>query len=135
MERTIAQFGDIFRHNEKEYVLLAQTDLVYAALILSEELTRMTQQISDQIETGGSSSNRTRRNSVAYSFVILETEEFKGRGAHFAKTDNQGHQTTTFEIIGSINHEDRLRIRNEILSENRAVPEQLVDIVKSLNIT
>jgi len=132
MEGSLVKFGDVFRHREKEYVFLAQTvDVVYAALILDEIMTEKFQKISDIQET----KLTTRRKTAAFSFVILRSEAFKGRAAHLAKTDNSEHQATRFDLITSLNKEDCLQIKNEILSEDSPVSLQLISIVKDLNIS
>src|SRR5579872_1245695 len=95
MDGQLIQFGDIFRHNEKEYVFLAQSDVVYAALILDEAMTQKVSELSDKREVQSS----RQKNSPAFAIVILETDEFKGRGAHFARTDQADHQVTSFDKI------------------------------------
>jgi hypothetical protein len=79
MAETLIQFGNVFRHNEKEYVFLAQSDVVYAALILDDMMTRRVSELSDRRELQNSVSKK----HPAFAIVILETEEFKGRGAYF----------------------------------------------------
>ena len=131
MEKTLAQFGSIFRHKEKDYIFLAQTDeILYAALILDEGQTRQLQNISDRVETRGS----FRKESAVYSFVILTTSDFQNRAAHFAKTDNSEHQTFKLELIGFLNKGDLLRVKNEIVSKNSTLPLKLIELVKQLNI-
>ena len=52
MEKTLVQFGSIFRHKEKEYVFLAQTDeILYAALILDDGQTRQLKNMSEKLRT------------------------------------------------------------------------------------
>ncbi len=130
MDGQLIQFGDIFRHNEKEYVFLAQSDVVYAALILDETMTWKVSALSDRREA----QNSRQRNNPAFAIVILETEEFKGRGAHFARTDQADHQVTAFDKICPCSAADLRRIRDEILSETSVVPLKLIEIVKGLKI-
>lgn len=128
MGDALIQFGNIFRRSEKEYVFLAQSDVVYAALILDDAMTQRVTELSDRREMQKSSS----RNHPAFAIVILETEEFKGRGAYFAKTDQA--DAPSFDIIGSVCDADRKKIKEEILSEGSAVPLKLIEIVKGLKI-
>jgi hypothetical protein len=130
MDEQLIQFGDIFRHNEKEYIFLAQSDVIYAALILDEVMTSRVSELSDKREV----QNSRDRNNPAFAIVILETDAFKDRGAHFARTDGSDHQVTSFDRIGSCNRNDLLHIREEILSEHSIVPLKLIEIVGGLKI-
>lgn len=132
MEETLVKFGDVFRYRETEYVFLAQTDeVVYAAKILDDEMTGKLQVMSDRLERAPTSA---RRKNPAYSFVILQTDDFKGRAAHFGRTDNSDHQVSRFEVISSLAKEDCTQIKNEILLEDSAVSLGLIEIVRGLNI-
>ncbi len=134
MDKTLVQFGDIFRYKEKDFVFLAQTDeLLYAALILDDENSERLRVLSDRAETAPR--GITRKRSAVFSFVILQTTEFQNRAAHFAKTDSTDHQVFTLEIIGSLCREDIKAIRDEICSTESSVPLKLIEIVKELNIT
>ena len=130
MDGKFIQFGDIFKHSEHEYIFLAQSEVIYAALILDETMTRKVKEVSDSLEKR----NMRQKDNPAYAIVILDTAEFKGRGAHFARTDNTEHQTTSFDIVGKINKKDSLQIKDEIIAEKSVVPIKLIEIVKGLNI-
>jgi len=130
MNEGFIQFGDIFRHNEREYVFLSQSEVVYAALILGESVTERVIKAYERLDKLKS----PQKNNAAYVIVVLDTNEFKGRGAHFARTDNTDHQTTTFDKIGKLNKEDCLKIKEEIVSEKSVVPIKLIEIVKALNV-
>ena len=132
MEGVLVKFGDIFRHREREYVFLAETDdAVYAAKILDEDETKSFEQISERLEA----TNSSRKRSVTFSYVILSTDGFRNRVAHLASTDNTEHQVSRFDVITSLNSEDRKSIVGEILSNNSPVSVRLIEIVKGLNIT
>jgi hypothetical protein len=129
MPGTVVTFGDIFRHNEREYVFLAQVeDFIYAALILDPQSTAQFQRLSDTAEA----KKMRARSSAAYSFVILETEAFAGRAAHLARTDGTDHQTLTFDIVGSLTTTDCNNIKSEIVSDTSCVPLRLVELIKAL---
>lgn len=124
------KFGDVFRHNEKEYVFLAQVDdIIYAAEILSHEFTQKVKMMYER-KVQNNSIEKV-KNNVLYCFVILDTETFKGRMAHFAKTDGNSFDLT-FDVVGTLNNRDLDVIKNEIIAENTAVPIRLKEIVKSM---
>lgn len=132
MEGVLVKFGDVFRHREKEYVFLAETDdAVYAAKILSGDETEKFEQLSARLETTPS----VRKKSFAFSYVVLNTEDFRGRAAHLASTDDSEHQVTRFDVITALNQEDSSAIAKEILSDNTPVSLRLIEIVKGLNIS
>ncbi|MEK7070002.1 MAG: hypothetical protein AAB818_00215 [Patescibacteria group bacterium] len=131
MNGSIVKFGDVFRHNEEDYVFLAQTDeIIYAAKILDKVITDSLKNMSDKIEA----TNSSRRKNPVYSFVILQTENFRDRVAHFGRTDDTKHQTNRFDIISNLNKADCLQIKNEIISRDSAVSLRLIEIVRGLNI-
>lgn len=76
------KFGDVFKHKEKEYVFLAKTEeLVYAAEILSKELTSKIDNLYQKISKyDGGCVNR-----IIYCYVMLKTEEFKDRMIFFGE--------------------------------------------------
>ena len=124
------KFGDIFRHNEKEYVFLAQVDdIIYAAEILNTENTKKVEWMYEQ-KVKNNSIEKV-KNNVLYCFVILDTGSFKGRMAHFARTDGNNFDLT-FDIIGTLEEKDLTAIKGEILAANSAVPIRLKDVVKSM---
>lgn len=125
-------FGDTFRHREKEFVYLAQTaDILYAALILnqeeSEDLNRLQKRIKDGSKTGTMLSNKL------YCFVTLTTKEFESRAAHLGNT--QQDESTTNECVslnptGKLNSPDLKQIKKEI--ETGPVPLALKELTKNI---
>ena len=82
------KFGDIFRFNEQEFVFLAQThEITYAAKVLNLDDTKSVLRLYEIRNAG----NSEKINNVLYSFVILNTPEFKNRMAHLNNTDQNGH--------------------------------------------
>ena len=126
------KFGDIFRFNEQEFVFLAQTEeITYTAKILNQEHTSQVKNLYDAKIKNNSISKV--KNNVLYSFVILDTEQFKGRMAHFKDTDKNGLDSS-FDTIGSLNKKDLSEIKEEILNQYSAVPLKLKELVKDITI-
>jgi hypothetical protein len=124
------KFGDIFRFNEQEFVFLAQTEeITYTAKILTKEHTGQVKNLYDAKVKNNSISKV--KNNVLYSFVILETDKFKGRMAHFKDTDKNGLDSS-FDTIGSLNNKDLSEIKEEILNQYSAVPLKLKELVKDI---
>jgi len=125
----IITFGDIFRYKEEDYVYLAQnSEIIYAAKILDEEKANQILKLEER---------RIRspkmQNHVLYSFVILSTNEFKNRMAHFNRTD-ENNISASFDIVGLLNREDMIKVKEEILNENSAVPIELKEMIKDIDI-
>lgn len=134
MDNTLVKFGDVFRHREREYVFLAETDdAVYAARILNERETQRFETLADQLTARAA--NPTRIGSSAFSYVILNTEEFRDRAAHLASTEHSEHQTSRFDVFSTLTAEDCASIARVILSENSHVSMRLIEIVRGLNIS
>ena len=133
MDGTIINFGDIFRYREKEYVFLAQTeDTIFCAKIIDSRMAASIQSLSDKREASG---HQSKKNPL-FSIVILRTKDFEGTAAHLAGTDSAEHQTVTrFEVLGSLDKDDLLEIKAEILSDDSVVPLRLIEIVRQLNIS
>ncbi len=127
----IVKFGDVFRHTEEDYVFLAQTDgIIYAAKILDEEKTAATQKLNE-IRIKANNIQKTKH--ALYSYVILSTDDFKNRMAHFYNTDKNKFELS-FDIICSLNKNDQKEIWKEILHENSAVPIKLKQLIKDIEI-
>jgi len=125
----IITFGDIFRYREEEYVYLAQNgEVVYAAKILDEEKAEQILRL-DKLKTR----NDKIKNNVLYSFVILSTDEFKDRMAHFYNTDKNNIEPS-FDIVGLLNKDDMKKVKEEILYKNSAVPIKLKELIKDIDV-
>lgn len=137
MEGIVVNFGLVFRFREKEYVFLAQDgDTLYAALIIDDRQTSDLLSRSNNLESTNSARSALRRKSPIYAFVTLSTENFIGRAAHLARTDSPEHQSALqyLDIVGHLDREDVILIKNEILSSGSVVPLGLQNIVRELNI-
>lgn len=129
----IVKFGNIFRYREDEYVYLAQNgQIVYAAKILGKENTDKVYGLYKRKINGKSNTEKIKSN-VLYSFVILTTDEFKDRMAHFSNTDKNNIEPS-FDIIGSLNETDLKAVKHEILDKSSAVPLKLKDMIKDIDV-
>ena len=122
------KFGDIFRFNEQEFVFLAQThEITYAAKVLNLDDTKSVLRLYEIRNAG----NSEKINNVLYSFVILNTPEFKNRMAHLNNTDQNGHHDG-YEVINTLNSKDLKEIKEEIINKSSAVPLKLKELMKDI---
>lgn len=129
----IVKFGDIFRYREEEYAYLAQNgEIIYAAKILDKEKTDQVLKLCDK-QYKYAPNNEKIKSNVLYSFVMLSTDEFKDRMAHFEGTDKNNIEPS-FDIIGSLNEKDLKAVKHEILDRSSAVPLKLKDMVRDIDI-
>lgn len=125
----ILTFGDVFRHKEKEYVYLASTaDVVYAARILNTDEGRQILGLMEKL-----SANRSRITNPLFCFVVLDTEDFKDRLAHFAKT-GKDELGISIEKIGKLNATDLAKIKEEIKKDNTIMPTLLKELVADITL-
>ncbi len=118
-------FGDIFRFNENDYVYFFGTaEVTFAAKILDDKLTAY---LSSQEEWAAKCGKA--ENNITYCFVILSTEGFKNKAAHFGKPEMNNPSTP--ESIGQLNKKDTDAIKKEII-ESRGVPIALKEFVKGI---
>ena len=124
-------FGDIFRYNEKEYIFLAKTEeVLYAAQILNPEISgRIDKVYQSKIYNG--KLTKVLEGNILYCYVILQTEEFKDRMAHFATTGKDGFSPLLEKLPLQLNKEDLKAIKAEIVEKN-AIPLALKELVKSI---
>jgi len=119
-------FGDTFRHNEREYVFLAKTpEAIYAAEILDTSKTREIEDLYQKISRGKESSVGKR---VLFCYVVLETEDFRGRMAHLGRSQQEGD--LLFAPMRPLEQVDIEEIEKEILSPNSAAPLGLKKIIQ-----
>ena len=125
------KFGDIFKYREKEYVFLAKTEeIFYTSQILAEKETK---QINDLFEKRCRGQNRERlKRHPLYCYVILKTEEFKNRMAHFKNT-GQDELGLIDKTGNTLNEEDLREIKKEIINPNSPLPRELKQLVATLD--
>jgi len=127
------KFGSIFKHKEKDYVYLAQTDeILYSALILDIQMSEMVKKAFENLCKHKSSPEISELlNRKAYCFVELRTEDVKNRVAHFAQTDgNTTSECSLLSPMGQLNNEDLKQIKKEI--ETGPVPLALRELTKDI---
>ena len=135
MDKKYAQFGSIFKHNEKDYVYLVLTEeILYSALIAdiqgSEALKKRVEYI---IKSRGTPSANRLLDQKIYCFVELRTEEVKSRLALFAKTgeDTLSEDCLPINPIGELDKEDLKEIKQHIETSN-GVPKELKEKIKTM---
>lgn len=123
-------FGDVFRYNNKEYIFLAETEEIwYAAEVLNAKLTKQL----DDLYQKQIRANRPINDKVLYCYVILKTEEFKNRAAHYGHPGKDNFSPAIDKLPISLCSEDKKQIKNEIESSD-AVPLGLKELVKDISI-
>ncbi len=126
------KFGDVFRYKEDDYVYLAQTDeMLYAAKILNNFETKAVNDLYEKRARDPRNSNRI-ENHRLFCFVVLRTEDFRGRIASLGKTDNP---SISVEILKtSLNKEDLKVIHEMIVSPASPVPRLLKELVADIQL-
>lgn len=127
-------FGDTFKHREKDLVYLAQTaDILYAALILPSEDSRLLNSLEKRIKDSARAG--TMLSNKLYCFVQLTTEEFKDRIAHLGSPQQDESTITEYVVLtptGKLNSFDLKQIKKEI--EQGLVPEELKELTKDITL-
>ena len=109
-------FGSIFRYREDFYVYFLETeDICYAAKILDEEITR---QLLTKRDNLWKNQRDKSQNQNVLCFVLLTTEKFERRAAHYGRPKvNIGE----YEELGKINEVDLDQLKKEVVKDT-AVP-------------
>jgi hypothetical protein len=133
MDLSSVKFGDVFKFKEKDYIFLAKSDqIIFAAEILDGGSTK---QIKDLYERSCRNGRIEKvKSNILYCFVELSTEEFKGRMAHFVKSEKDENNFFIGESYLSLDKKDILELKKEIEQENSAVPILLKELVAKLDI-
>lgn len=129
------KFGDTFKYREKDYVYLAKTEeITYAAEILNREFSRLLDNVHNKRIANSAKTERV-LNMPLYYFVMLKTEPFQGRAAHFyytGKGDTAGSECAFFEPIKSLGEIDLKEILDEI--RKGPVPKELKQLTEGIEI-
>lgn len=116
-------FGDIFRYNGKEYILLKFTEnIIYAAKILNEEESKRLSSLYEQRQAAGIRDLEAR---TIFAFVTLYTQGFEGRNAHLCDTDKHGIRTIGIELIGIRISDDDIKEIKNLIKTSPCVPGEL----------
>jgi hypothetical protein len=135
MDNNYAQFGSIFKYNEKDYVYLVHTEeILYSAFIPNIQQSKLIlKRVEDIVRSNGTPSvNRLLDNKI-YCFVELRTEEVRSRLALFTKTgeDTPLDDCLPINPIGELNKDDLKEIKQHIEGSN-AAPKELKEKMKSI---
>ena len=108
------KLGDVFRYKEREYVYLIEyNDIIFAARILDENESEQLNTVYEKKKIRGKTTKGL-ENEPIFCFVMLNTEEFKGRVAHLAIDAEHDVGSLTFDIIRPLDKEDVRIIIKEI---------------------
>lgn len=125
-------FGDVFMHEDNEYIFLASTsDQIYTAKILNLELSN---EISNSYKVAVRKNKQVALRNLLYCFVILSTEELKNRMASLARTDGHRFEKAIKKQNVSLNMKDLKSLKEEIVS-SRGTPLILKELVSNLELT
>jgi hypothetical protein len=130
---TSVKFGDVFEFNEKYYIFLAKTeDIIYVAQILSpidsDKVRRMC-----EVKLKQAKNSILLKNNPLYCYVVLRTEEFKERLAHFHQSQKNETDLIVEEVVCTLNKDDLKDIKEEILAG--AVPLELKGLIKDIDLS
>lgn len=124
-------FGDIFSYQDDEYIFLANTtEQLFAAKILNKELT---QEIVSAYKKALKSGSPARERALVFCYVELKTEDFRGRIASLAKTENTNFDILSNKSSYTLCREDLQTLKKEIL-ESHGVPIKLQELVGSIEV-
>lgn len=111
-------FGDIFLYNEENFVFLVrEDDIIFAALILDKE---QTQRLDRWRDREFKKSNSRADGQTEFCYVVLTTEAFKERAAHYGNPDKD--VDISLDIYDKLDSEDVEKLKNEIIQDNAVMP-------------
>lgn len=132
MTSSVLKFGDIFNYHEKDYVFLVKTeDSIYAAQILPLDLSRQIQQKHNKVLRDTRKAMIAKHN-ILYCYVVLKTDNFKERIAHFADSEHDETSLILGPPIDTLEDCDLNAIREEILDDYSMVPRELKKLIKDI---
>ncbi|HKX72943.1 MAG TPA: hypothetical protein VJM32_02945 [Candidatus Saccharimonadales bacterium] len=121
----LVNFGDVFTYEEQDFVYLGESvekKIVYAARILDDKQSFALKKFSEDAQYKHSYNP----DSMLYSFVTLETQDFKDKLAWFKDTGRDGTKPTRPHCTLEAN--DLTKIKQEILTG--PLPQELKEIVE-----
>lgn len=123
--------GDVLLYKSKEYIFLGiADDVVYAAKILNHQETEL---LNRRFELNSKKDHKRQTiDTPLFAFVILESEDFINRAAHYGSPSLSEEETYQFDIIGkSVDEDDRKNLIDAILSPSECVPLGLRRLIKT----
>jgi len=127
------KFGDTFKYNGNDYVYLVKTDeILYAAEILDIQNTKLVNEMYEKQCRAGRKPEILSK-SPLYCLVMLSTELFRERAAHFYNTGkndpaNNECSLADLDLVGHLNEIDLKEIKKEIM--DGPVPLELRELTK-----
>lgn len=126
-------FGEVIKYKEAEYVYLAATEeIIYLARILNLEDGDKINKLYLLRQSAGIMTKPQILNSPLYCFVILTTDNFKDRMAHFHQPGHDFGPEMNFDIIGRLNSQDLKEIKQTIMTG--PVPIELKELVNKIEV-
>ena len=129
------KFGDTFKYREKDYVYLVKTEeITYAAEILNVDDSKWINKVYERKIMNTAIKEKVSSMPI-YCFVMLRTEPFQGRAAHFLNTgkgDTASGDCVSLEPIKSLEKIDLKGILDEIVKG--PVPKELKQLTKEIEI-
>jgi len=128
------RFGDIVKYRVEEYVYLVQTDeIIYLAKIPNVALSEQLTSLRKKVYTLGSKEMVPVQEHRSWCFVVLSTEKFKNRIAHYGQPGIDYDPEDFMDKIGVLDFEDQKKIKGEIEIDT-AMSEELRRLVKDITI-
>jgi|SRR3989344_5589406 len=128
----LGTFGSVFEYKSQYYVYFGWTTdgaRLFAGKILDAQKTQLLQKASYKYE---SKPNHPIKTSLTLCFVILTTDDLKGRATSFHRTGDEPDTDNEINFLDKVlNDNDREALKKTIL-QDEAMPQSLQEIVKKL---
>lgn len=126
-------FGDIIRYKDADYIFLAKTeDIIYLANILDKEITKQLKQREESLISQSGPNIERKLNSLVFCYIMLETEEFKGKAAHFGKPGYDNSLNLINKLAVRLSKEDIANLRNAVIQRPPNV--ELKELVEQITL-
>jgi len=107
-------FGDVFLYKEKEYIFLVATEeAIFAAKILDHVQSRYLDNKFNSAATKGVQRASLAEASPMYCYVLLQTQEYKERAAHYGNS-GKDDLSGVFTRCNALCDEDVALLKREI---------------------
>lgn len=125
-------FGDVIRYKDVDYIFLAKTeDIIYLASILDREITKQLKRREEALMSQGGPGADRRLGNLMFCYVMLETEEFRGRAAHFGKPGHDNNLNLIDRLAVTLEREDLINLKKTVIQKppNRELKDLMEQIV------